>query len=423
MPLLSKEGGWAPRGLGSNFLSSVVGEGFGRVLFFVANVHLATALGPEYFGLLALAQAVAMSLWQFVDLGVAKFGMRELARRDGPPESVVGPLMGLRIVGGVVALTLYVMGVLVSGVPRSDWLTYAAVGLYLVTYVTYVDWIPKGLQRFDEAAAAAVILAVAFSLGVLLLVDGPEDTALAGLLWSGAYLLGGVILLARLVLVQGLRIRPELAPRVWSGQLRVTGFFFVSALLFAGLQNLPPVAVGMLFETEDVGQFAAAQRLVGVASAPGFLLATVFYPAVSALFQESVEAFRSLNRRLLTGLAAVGVLAALTGGLIAPNVIDLLYGVAYAESAGILRVLVWIVPLQFVRYGLGNAVLAAGGERAHFWAPLFGMAVFLASLTAADSLGVVAVAAGAVAAEATTVVAYAWLLSVILRDRGGANGP
>jgi len=112
-----------------------------------------------------------------------------------------------------------------------------------------------------------------------------------------------------------------------------------------------------------VGTFVAAQKIVSALNLPlGWVLTSVF-PALSTLYQSSRERAGGWTRTLLawqTGLllAASGVLCALSRPLIRA-----LLGPGFEQSAEVLRVLAWVLPLSAASRLLSVSLAAADLER------------------------------------------------------------
>ena len=112
---------------------------------------------------------------------------------------------------------------------------------------------------------------------------------------------------------------------------------------------------------------------------------------------------------------------ALLGSVFAAEIIGLLFGDDYAQSMRVFSVLVWLVPLYFMRFVYGSALFAAGFQRSHnvaMFAGLVGMTVIAIPLISGS--GPMGGAVAAVAAE--VVLLGAMMLMVRISFRKEAAG-
>jgi O-antigen/teichoic acid export membrane protein len=128
-----------------------------------------------------------------------------------------------------------------------------------------------------------------------------------------------------------------------------------------------------------VGLFAAPMRLVVNLGALGFLIPMAFYPQSARLFRERPEVFAASRKALVLTMLAIGAPAAIIGARLAAPIITLIFGQRYRDSGPIFAVLVWMLPLYFVRYVYGTSIIATGFQRLHSIASAIAAAIALAA--------------------------------------------
>ena len=60
----------------SNLFWLAIGDGSGKVGFFIANLYLARVLHPADYGILVVAQSLIYYAWQASDLGTTLYGIK-----------------------------------------------------------------------------------------------------------------------------------------------------------------------------------------------------------------------------------------------------------------------------------------------------------------------------------------------------------
>jgi O-antigen/teichoic acid export membrane protein len=105
--------------------------------------------------------------------------------------------------------------------------------------------------------------------------------------------------------------------------------------------NLNSILLGFLTEARAVGWYNAAYKPVNVAlmlSATSFL---GLFPALSRTYADGLEGFRELVSRSLRLSAVLTVPVAIGGTVLAREIVNFLFGSAYANAVAPLRILLW----------------------------------------------------------------------------------
>lgn len=404
----------APR-IARNLVWLTLGDAVSRGGVFVYALLVARTLGPERFGVFALAQGTALYVWIGVDLGVNLYGAREVARAGDAWRPVVQELLGLRLAAAFAMTVLYVAGSALLA-PEGTFGALAFGGAYLLANALSLDWAAKGMDAFHLPALANALSAIVALAGFALLVRAVPDPAVAAGTWGAAYFAGAAVLLLTLGRRVGARVVPSFDPAAWRRHLRASLFFAASGAMLSAMQYAPIVALTSMGGFGELGHFSAAARIVTVVMSAGFLLPMAMYPTLSrrAAGGGLEDAARILQVAMLgLGLAAGGMIF-----LLAEPVVQVLYGEEYVAGARLLSVLAWIVPLVFVRYSVGSVLLAAGRQRAHALASLAGVLVTIAGCAlSADRGAVLGVSFAWLAGEGVVTVGMAsiWLGGVRAR--------
>ncbi len=402
----------------SNSVWIVAGEAVGRGLFFLAHVHLARALGVSGFGALTLAQTVTFYLWFAVDLGTSMYGVKEIACRKSESASLVNALMTLRVLAGLCVFVAYMAALFVLPLRHTDRMLFLACGLYLVTNVLYSDWVFKGFERFEYAALGSAVTSIVFLAVSLWLVRGAGDATAGSLAWSMSYLAGAAVLLVFMGRKLHVRFKPLLDPDVWLRHLRHSIYFATSGVLLSAYQYVPILLLSSFFARDELGWFAAGYRIVISINGAGFLLAMAFYPVLSELYQKDRLEFQKAHARFQKTMFLVGVPLGVFGYFYSRQIVHILFGVAYSNSEATFRILVWLVPMYFLRYSYGTTLFIAGLQKKHNLAALTAFVIaLLVGVTLLKVVGPSGPAWALLLAESSMVLVMHLSLRDVLRPR------
>lgn len=355
---------------------SVISEVVPRVFVLFVSIYLARTLSTASFGVLALAQAYPQFLATSLEMGVAMYGTRELARDRSGMRDLFSGLLSLRITVAAGALALYAIAVIVL-VDEANRPVFLACGLFLLAYAGSTDWVQRAHERFELTAAANIVGALILVTGCVLLVREPSQVLLAAALWSVSYLATTALSLGITGRALKLPFRPLIAPARWWQYLRSSIFFSLSGLLAVGMYQASVGVLGATWPAESVAHFAAPYRLVMAVATTGYFVPLGMYPLFSTLVDQR-EAFAALSSTVTRLLLAFGLPLALICASLGPAIVDLVLGPSYVDAGSVLLVLCPLIPLQLLIYVLEITLLARHRERLRALVNLLGLAVAVA---------------------------------------------
>lgn len=359
-------------------LPLLAGDALARLALFGATVWMARQLGPEAFGLITFAQAVLGYVLLGGDFGLSIHGVREMAVDEQGRE---------RTWRTVVALRTALTALLVAVALLVTWLVPAAATTRLVLSGTLLvalplalvpDWAFRAIGRMDLAGMLGALQPALLLVGALALIHSPDDILWAPVLRLVAGAITAVVGIALLARARhgepsGSRAEPAgswrdtLFSREARGALASGGVLLLANLAVLAYNSGDSLLLKAFMGDRAVGLYGSAYRVIQVPLAAFNAVTFAAFPLLARLAKGEAALARVLAGRLV-GYALVGgvlVAAALAWG--AEPIVRALFGQEYAESAAVLRVLAFVVPLDFVVSTLGTAHVAAGRERPLAW--------------------------------------------------------
>lgn len=183
------------------------------------------------------------------------------------------------------------------------------------------------------------------------------------------------------------------------------------------LGNLDRVIIGRVLNANSVGLYTVAYNLAMI---PNVLLLGALQPTLLAVGAKLQEDRQRLARAWQQALAIVLVLvtpAAVVGALLSADLVSLLYGSAWAESAWILALLLLCLP-AWASWGLSTPVLWNTGRQNHEFLlqlPLLVLAAAAWTLVAGEGIRAVALVSAVLIVSRTGVIMAATLRALQLR--------
>jgi len=329
-----------------------------RLISTLVTILVARYLGPEEFGVLAVALAFSGVASYFTDLGVTHVMVREGTKPGAEMGRLLSGALHLRLT--MALFTTLGVVILVPLIYPSPLLWQAVL---LVTLPTLWAGVFRGIgasyfwiSQEMEYVALINTVAVLTQVGVLLLgvLLGWQIVSLALAYGLSACMgaLVGIFLLRRRIWFSGGRY-PELLQGLWA---------FTAAGIFALLlPQLGPLTLPRTADLEETGFFGVGYRFPGVLYTLPSVIARAFYPQLFYHGQRDLAAHRRLAEKELRVLGVLGFLLAIPFSLYAKWIIRVLFGPAWVEGGGrVLAILAWLVAFQALSTSLGDYLTTQG---------------------------------------------------------------
>jgi len=344
-----------------------MGEVFGRVATFALFVYISRYFGVGILGIVALAQSVTSYVMELSDQGLKLIGARLLARNPELASYLVPFVLKRRTALATGAVVLGALYAVVGPVPHEARLCMLAFDFAVVPYAFALDWVAWGLGHFGVLALWRGGVSVVY-VGLAIVATRLTLRPIASI--AGANIVSAMLGAAFLWIIWKLRwsrahsqqaadpLRTTAADELRPKRVFALG---LSSLLNLVFMNVDILLLGAMTTTGEVGRYSAACKPLYVIFTGFWLLTDALYPHLA-----KVEPGAHSHRALLLVLAILAVAAstaALVLGLLAPQILTLIYG-STLGAARLFRILLIALPLDFCFSLLWTVLVSRGYDRA-----------------------------------------------------------
>lgn len=332
-----------------------------RFLGLVLNLVLARELADAGYGRYSLILVIVMMTAMAADFGTASILVREISRRREQANSLLAPVLLLRMVTTVIVTGGVFLAVILGGVERNFALPLmiAALSIIPASLSTAVEAALQAHERMDLSALADVVFSVVLTAaGVTVVFLGGGVTAMM------------IVFLA----ASGVRLLYSLAAYRLLQERQRGGWLFGSADFWYMARESFPVLCWQLvslayykvdvlllgvFRTEaEVGWYAAAYKLFEVPIMFGWLAVQALLPLMSRLYQTSRDGLLLLFEKTLKYIWIVGLGVAVLMAVLSRPVVELLLPSEYEPAVRLLVVLGASLPFMVGCVLFGNLFIA-----------------------------------------------------------------
>ncbi len=341
-----------------SFLSLAGAEVFSKLLTFAAFAYLARILGAGDFGYIEFAGAVLMCASLIVDQGFSAYGAREIAKAPGQTGRLVAEILSMRALlaaAGYLAIIVFVLLVDRGPVMMRLLLIY---GLSLWAMPLMLQWVFQGHERMGLVALVQIIRQTIFAITVFALLRRADQILIVA--WAEV---AGVTIAAlvsffiyRRQFNEHTKIRPAMSARLFREGVPIG----LSQMLWVVKMFGGTLILGIIASPQEVGFFAAAQRILVAIHTFVWLYYFNLFPSLSRNWQLGDGSFHSLIERSLRGVAWAGVAAGLAWVLLANDLMPFVYGQQFASAGSVLAVLAGVGVVAFISGHYRFGLIAAG---------------------------------------------------------------
>ena len=382
------------------------GEIASRLVAFGTTTLLARRVGPDGFGILAFASALAGYFALLVGGGLSDLAGRDVARRPGDAPAIYRSVLAVRLPLAFAALGLILLLAWLMPRPSLYRIVLALSGLSLLSIALDPLWAVKALGHRLLAACAQVVTQVLILLGVGALVLGAADVVLVPVVQFTAE---AAIAIAVGVAVLHVTSQSGTAAEGWALFRESLPLLFGRGMRVV-IVSFDIVLLGFLASSQDVGVYAAVYRLHFLILALVVAIQATYLPLMSQAAARGPSELREVSDQALAAGAVVGAPFVAGGIVTAGPLLAFLFGQPYAEGA---RALQWLlVSLMFVSvHGLLHDVYVVTGrtEIEARWFAAGAVLNVLANLWLIPRFGIAGAAAATALAEGAIVAGGVFL--------------
>jgi PST family polysaccharide transporter len=312
------------------------------VAFFV-GVWVIRYLGPEKYGILSYAIAFVGLFGFIAKLGMDEIAVREFVKKPEKKEEILGTLLLLRLAAGFVAFICSLVAIFFvkQGDTLIFWVTFIIALGFIFQVSDVIDfWFQSQIK---SKYTAYVRSSVSILLGLIKILLILAKASLIVFAWI--ILLESMLILIGFIVVF-LRNKERIFP------LR-SNFFIAKEILsdswpliLAGVavsiyMKIDQVMIGNMLDNKSLGIYSAAVSLSEMwYFFPAIIVVSVF-PAILYAKKISRELYMERLQMLYDAMVWVAIVIAMLITFFSKNIITLLYGKEYIQSAAVLSIYVW----------------------------------------------------------------------------------
>ncbi len=338
----------------------------------ITSVYVSRILSVEGIGKVTTANNLVSYFVVFSALGIPTYGLREIAKlkeRSKEKDRLFTELLLVNAISTLICTFVYLCLILNVDLYSSELPLYLCTGGLILFNFINIDWLYKGSEEYAYITLRSLLVKVISLAAIFIFVRDIEDYmiyAVITCLASGTNYFFNVFNARKLVGLDFHGLKP-------TRHLRPIAYLFAGTFFSTVYSRVDVTMLGLIVGEESTAFYSYPHRIIELAILGCAAISEVFLPRLTYCYRNDRAQF---DKILDNGLKILIFLSLpMTAGLalLAPQVIQLLYGADFAPAASALRYMTVLIPVKSIGDLLCyQVVICTGNEKKRL--PAYGIA-------------------------------------------------
>ncbi|MCG6960957.1 MAG: flippase [Ignavibacteriaceae bacterium] len=346
------------------------------IISFIVTIYIVRYLGPKDFGLYSYVISFSWLFGAFSTLGLEAIAVREIVKYPDKQEEINGTVFTLRLLGGIIAIVLIASTVFITGEEF-----YTSI-LILIASVSFIFQSFSVIEYFFRAIVKAKYNAYALSTSVicssllkilLILIKAPLIYFIIAFSFEYFVLAIGYLLVYK---------RNKLSVFNWKfskhlskSLLKDSWPLMLSGIVVMIYMRIDQIMIKNMINDEAVGYYAASVRLCEAWYFIPVTLCNSIFPAIVNAKNVSEQFYNNRLQKLYDLLAWLAIGISIPVTIFSRQIISILYGTEYINSAPVLTIYIWAGVAVFLGVASSQYLINENLTKLAFVRNLIGMIV------------------------------------------------
>jgi len=347
------------RKIAYNVAFNAIAKVFSTVLALVAIGFITRYLGKEGFGEYAIALAFFSFFGALADLGLYSIATREISRKEADERKIIGNVFTFRLITAFIVVIL--SPIIVWFFPYPEEVKIAiiltSVAFFLSSSYMVLNGVFQKNLAMDRVALAELIGKV-LQVGIIIWVIKADLGFLAIVSSLVVYMFFNftvIFFLSRKFIQFRLQFDMVFLKKFIKESLPMGGAVLITFFYF----KFDTILLSVLQDSEAVGIYNGAYKIIeNITFFPAMIIGLIL-PLLSRYIFEDTEKFKFIANKTFKVFSLLVVPIVIGGAFLATDIVTLIGGEEFIDSAVVLQILVFALGLIFLGH-LFNALLVVG---------------------------------------------------------------
>ncbi|NOQ68438.1 oligosaccharide flippase family protein, partial [Patescibacteria group bacterium] len=145
-----------------------------------------------------------------------------------------------------------------------------------------------------------------------------------------------------------------------------------SAVFISIYYHIDQIMIGVISTKMELGYYSAAQRIIYGLSMFYMITMISFSPKIAYFFKEDIKKLSGILKKMNRVMVAIAVPMGIGGTVLAPEIINFIFGNEYTRSILAFQILIWSQVIVFVNVCYGNTLIMCDKQKKFLYGVSFG---------------------------------------------------
>lgn len=353
-----------PKKITANLIYLLLGGAIATLLEFFTEVTLARRLTDEGYGRWAYVQSIIIYLIIAMDMGLAVYGAREIARFKERAGQLIINILAIKSLLMLLIITLFAVIISMLDFTPEMKIVYIGSSLLLISQALNPEFIFQGYEKMAGIALWRILNFLFYFSFVFLLVKDRSSLVAVPFYKAGGGIISLVILWLILKHLISLPKKTALNISLWTDYLKVSVIMALSFVIINVYHTFDTIMLGIMMTPQVVGWYNAAYKVILQFVGLAIVTQVVFGPVFSRLRDNPAKLSSTLHSFTMLLIFSAGLFCGLLF-LMSDQVILLLFKETYNNAIGILQLLSISMFFVFIHFIFTTPLLYCGYEKAY----------------------------------------------------------
>ena len=334
----------------------------------ITSIYVSRILLPEGVGHVSYAQSIASYFITLSVLGLPSYGVREMAKLRGNQEEkdkLFSELFFINFISTTICSVIFFALIFMIEKFRSDLLLFIFCGIQILLNFINIDWLYQAEEEYTYIACRSIAIKVISLIMVFVFVKDRNDyiyyALISSLAAAGNYIFNiinarkYVNLDFKIIKLRKVNLKRHITPIV---------ILAVSSFLSTIYSKVDITMLGTMVSNEVTGLYTNSYKIIEIVIALCTSISAIFLPRLSFYYKNDTREFKKILDLGFRALCFITVPATIGIFIMAPSVVEIMYGNYFIESSITIRLFaILIIIKSFGNLFCYQLVVATGNEK------------------------------------------------------------
>ena len=345
---------------------------------FLIQIFLARELGVAGFGVLSFALSFVAIFAFLARFGFPTLILREVSRDKTRAKELFDNIIFTKLVLSVTTFSLIVFSAqVITSEKYVKFLIYlAGISIIIDTFSDFFRSFFRAFEKMQWEALSKILEGILLALVIGFLIIG-RGADLKEIFYG--YIAVGIIIMILNLIILVKRFFKEKLFKEYKLDYQEIKFILkeslplvFSAVFISIYYHIDQIMIGVISTKMELGYYSAAQRIIYGLSMFYMITMISFSPKIAYFFKEDIKKLSGILKKMNRVMIAIAVPMGIGGTVLAPEIINFIFGNEYTRSILAFQILIWSQVIVFVNVCYGNTLIMCDKQKKFLYGVSFG---------------------------------------------------